>query len=107
MLGQLGGFRSDQLQMERMGEPAGDFVLQGEQIASVAVEPLRPEMRDRSVVRFSVIASAKYCCSGSLLRLANGSTTIDKRGAAARWEISGAAMTLGAGSAATASGRNA
>jgi hypothetical protein len=37
MLGRLGGFRSDQLQMERMGEPAGDFVLQGEQIAR---EPL-------------------------------------------------------------------
>jgi len=28
-----------------MGEPAGDLVLQSEQIASVAVEPLRPEMR--------------------------------------------------------------
>ena len=40
------------------------------------------EIRDRSVVRSSVIPSAKYCCSGSLLRLANGSTTIDRRGAA-------------------------
>src|SRR5215469_15800196 len=39
------------------------------------------EIRDRSVVRSSVIPSAKYCCSGSLLRLANGSTIIDKRGA--------------------------
>src|SRR3984893_615375 len=34
-----------------------------------------------SVVKSSVIASAKYSCSGSLLRLANGSTTIDSRGA--------------------------
>src|ERR1700736_3417131 len=37
-------------------------------------------MRDRSVVRSSVIPSAKYCCSGSLLRLAKGSTTIDRLG---------------------------
>ena len=34
-------------------------------------------IRDRSVVRFPVIPSAKYCCSGSLLKLAKGSTTID------------------------------
>src|SRR5947199_299167 len=38
-------------------------------------------IRDRSVVRSSVIPSAKYCCSGSLLRLAKGSTTMDRRGA--------------------------
>src|SRR5215472_4888365 len=37
--------------------------------------------RDRSVVTLSVIPSAKYCWLGSLLRLAKGSTTIDKRGA--------------------------
>src|SRR6516164_8816841 len=37
-------------------------------------------MRDRSVVTSSVIPSAKYCCSGSLLRFANGRTTIDSRG---------------------------
>src|SRR5215469_16156431 len=44
-------------------------------------------IRDRSVVRSSVIPSAKYCWSGSLLRLANGSTTIDKRGAARGWAM--------------------
>src|SRR5258706_13207247 len=38
-------------------------------------------IRDRSVVRSSVIPSAKYCCSGSLLRFAKGRTTIDSRGA--------------------------
>src|SRR5437868_3985092 len=38
-------------------------------------------IRDRSVVRSSVIPSARYCCSGSLLRLENGNTIIDKRGA--------------------------
>src|SRR5271165_6418234 len=38
-------------------------------------------MRETSVVRSSVIPSAKYSCSGSLLRLAKGSTTIDRRGA--------------------------
>jgi hypothetical protein len=37
---------------------------------------------DRSVVRSSVIPSARYCCSRSSLRLAKGSTTIDGRGAA-------------------------
>lgn len=39
-----------------------------------------PTMRDRSVVRSSVIASTKYSCSGSLDRLAKGRTTIDRRG---------------------------
>src|SRR5690348_15881806 len=39
-------------------------------------------MRATSVVRSSVMPSAKYSCCGSLLRLPNGSTTIDKRGAA-------------------------
>src|SRR5215469_10086339 len=39
------------------------------------------ESRDRSVVRSSVMPSAKYCCLGSSLRLANGSTAIDWRGA--------------------------
>ena len=38
-------------------------------------------IRDRSVVRSSVIPSAKYCWSRSSLRLAKGSTTIDRRGA--------------------------
>src|SRR5258707_1731911 len=38
-------------------------------------------MRDTSVVRSSVMPSAKYSCSGSLLRLAKGSTTIDRRAA--------------------------
>src|SRR5215471_18665852 len=38
-------------------------------------------MRDRSVVTSSVIPSAKYCWSGSLLRLANGRTTMERRGA--------------------------
>src|SRR5712671_4148399 len=62
------------------------------------------EMRERSVVRSSVIPSAKYCCSGSLLRLAKGSTTIDKRGATAGsitdgtvWALSGAAPTTSGG----------
>src|SRR5215469_17159813 len=38
-----------------------------------------PPIRDRSVVTSSVIASAKYCWSESLLRLVKGSTTIDRR----------------------------
>ena len=41
-------------------------------------------IRDRSVVRSPVIPSAKYCCSGSLLKLVKGSTTIDRRGATGR-----------------------
>src|ERR1700730_506479 len=40
-----------------------------------------PEIRDRSVVRSSVIPSAKYSWSGSFDRLAKGRTTIDSRGA--------------------------
>src|SRR5712692_9573878 len=36
---------------------------------------------DRSVVRFSVMPSAKYSCAGSPVRLTNGSTTIERRGA--------------------------
>src|SRR6516225_1236123 len=46
-----------------------------------------PDIRDRSVVRSSVIPSAKYSCSRSSLRFVKGSTTIDRRGAAAGWEI--------------------
>src|SRR6516162_7155797 len=45
------------------------------------------EIRDRSVVKSSVIPSAKYCWSGSLLRLVKGSTTIDRRGATRGCEI--------------------
>src|SRR5215469_16170276 len=52
-------------------------------------------IRDRSVVRSSVIPSAKYCWSESLLRLANGNTTIDKRGAASGWAIEVAAAIAG------------
>src|SRR5436190_11234283 len=51
--------------------------------------------RDRSVVRSSLIPSAKYCWSGSLLRLANGSTTIDRRGATAGCAIEVAAGAVG------------
>src|SRR5690348_2156919 len=62
------------------------------------------EIRERSVVRSSVTPSAKYCCSGSLLRLAKGSTTIDKRGATAGsvtdkavWALSEAVPTAAGG----------
>src|SRR6516165_2923349 len=53
---------------------------------------------ERSVVRSSVIPSAKYCWSGSLLRLTNGSTTIDRRGATrgAPIVVAVAALTPGA-----------
>src|SRR6266853_5017381 len=40
-----------------------------------------PEMRERSVVRSSVMPSAKYSCSGSFDRFVKGKTTIDSRGA--------------------------
>ncbi len=40
------------------------------------------EIRERSVVRSSVIPSAKYSCSGSLDRFAKGRTTMESRGAA-------------------------
>src|SRR5215203_6092698 len=40
-------------------------------------------MFDRSAVKSSVRPSAKYCWSRSSLRLVNGSTTIERRGAVA------------------------
>jgi hypothetical protein len=64
-------------------------------------------IRDRSVVRSSVIPSAKYCCSGSLPRLVKGSTTIDRCGPTAGWEIGGARDTLDGGRSPMPSGRNA
>src|SRR6516162_6583448 len=45
MPGQSGGLRDHQLRTERNGDLAGYLVLQGEQIAHVAVEPLGPQMR--------------------------------------------------------------
>ena len=54
-------------------------------------------MRDKSVVTSSVMPSTKYCWSGSLLRLAKGSTTIDKRGAVRGCAIDVAAATAGGG----------
>src|SRR6516162_5010280 len=53
--------------------------------------------RDRSVVRSSVIPSAKYCWSGSLWRLANGNTTIDRRGVRKGCEIEVAAGAVAIG----------
>ena len=45
ILGRPGGLRADQREVERDRDPARDLVLQGEQIARVAVEPLGPQMR--------------------------------------------------------------
>jgi hypothetical protein len=45
MLGRPGCLRSDQLQVERVCNPASYLALQGEQINRVAVEPLGPQMR--------------------------------------------------------------
>jgi len=64
-------------------------------------------IRDRSVVRSSVTPSAKYCCSGSLLRLVNGSTTIERRGATRGWGTAFAGGALDAGNSAIVSGDNA
>ena len=44
MLGWSGSFGSDQLNVERVCDPAGKFVLESEQIARVAVEPLCPKV---------------------------------------------------------------
>jgi hypothetical protein len=66
-----------------------------------------PPMRDRSVVRSSVIPSAKYCCSRSSLRFVKGSTTIDRRGAATGAALDVLDDTFAVGMAATPSGRNA
>jgi len=63
-------------------------------------------IRDRSVVRSSVIPSAKYCWSRSSLRLVKGSTTIERRGATAARGIDKASGSLAAGKSTTASGRS-
>jgi hypothetical protein len=51
--------------------------------------------------------SAKYCCSGSLLRLEKGSTTIDRRGATAGGGLEVLDETLAVGKPAMPSGRSA
>jgi len=45
MLGRSGALRSDQLDVEGVGDPPRDLTLQREQIANVTIEPLRPQMR--------------------------------------------------------------
>ena len=45
MLGRSGALRSDQLDAERVGELACDFVLQGEQITRGTLDAVSPEMR--------------------------------------------------------------
>ena len=42
VLGRPGGLRSDQLDAESARDPAGDLILQSEQIVGVAVELLSP-----------------------------------------------------------------
>ena len=44
MLCRPSGFCTDELLMQRDGDPPRDLVLYGEQIADVLVKPLRPEM---------------------------------------------------------------
>src|SRR5437660_5457487 len=44
-LSPVGGFRTDQLPTERVGDAARNLVLNGEQIADVVVETFRPKMR--------------------------------------------------------------
>jgi len=68
-----------------------------------------PPIRDRSVVRSSVIPSARYSWSGSLLRLVKGSTTIDRGGGDSaplgRAAVPGSADISGANAAGTSSSR--
>jgi hypothetical protein len=45
MLGRAGGFRTDELYIERHRDPPGDLFLKSEQIVGVALEPLCPHMR--------------------------------------------------------------
>src|ERR1700738_4825336 len=56
-----------------------------------------PEIRERSVVRSSVIPSAKYSWSGSFDRFVNGRTTIDKRGAGGLATVGGICGLAAAG----------
>src|ERR1700730_1899858 len=56
-----------------------------------------PEIRERSVVRSSVIPSANYSWSGSFDRFVNGRTTIDRRGAAVLASVGGTCGLAAAG----------
>src|ERR1700730_1085965 len=56
-----------------------------------------PEIRERSVVRSSVIPSAKYSWSGSFDRFVNGRTTIDRRGAGGLATVGGICGLAAAG----------
>jgi len=44
MLRWAGSFRGDQVEIECNRDPARNLVLQGEQLARLAIKPLRPEM---------------------------------------------------------------
>ena len=60
-----GGLRADQFLVERHGDPAGDLVLQRQQIGCVAVEPLRPQMSvvlgiDQLCVEADPVSGALY-----------------------------------------------
>src|SRR6516165_244976 len=54
-----------------------------------------PEMRDRSVVRLSVMPSVKYSCSLPPAILANGRTTMESRGGEAARCVAGRATVEG------------
>ena len=56
----------------------GRLALEGDAVLRAMTK--LPEIRERSVVRSSVIPSAKYSNPGSFEKLAKGSTTIDRRG---------------------------
>jgi hypothetical protein len=45
VVGRPGGLRAGQLQIKSDGDPARYLILQGEQIACVAIEALGPKMR--------------------------------------------------------------
>src|ERR1700733_7741064 len=100
------GLDSRELIAERICQTPNDLILHVEEIGQRLVEPLRPKMtarlgvdrlrvyvkavlraiptalrrRERSVVRLSVTPSTKCSCSGSPPILANGKTTIERRG---------------------------
>ena len=59
MLSRPGGLRRDQLDAERVSELARYLVLQGEQIACVAIEALGPQMRVALGSQLAALARAR------------------------------------------------
>ena len=93
MFSRPGGFRADQLQFECNRDAARDLVLQGEQVARVAVEALGPDM----CVGHGI---DQLCADADLLaRPADGAFEVAENGDLANWTTDDPGFPPGVGGA--------